>query len=259
MMNENETPDDSKQPPAAEVPPPIEPMPAEPGLVVTFETLLKKPVMLVDAMLKGKGATQIVTNLVITAVGCLLVFGVVIGSYTMGTQLWAAPLKITLGMLAAGLICLPSLYIFSCLNGLDLKFSAAAGVLFATICMTSLLLLGFTPVIWIFSQSTNSIAFMGALALVFWAISIYFGLGVIAKTADHLGMERRSHLAVWMTIFILVGLQMTTSLRPIVGQSDRFLSTEKKFFLTHWAEQVLAEARARSTRLPEQAEVRPRD
>ena len=125
--------------------------------------------------------------------------------------------------------------------------------------MTSLLLLGFTPVIWIFSQSTNSIAFMGALALVFWAISIYFGLGVIAKTADHLGMERRSHLAVWMTIFILVGLQMTTSLRPIVGQSDRFLSTEKKFFLTHWAEQVLAEARARSTRLPEQAEVRPRD
>jgi hypothetical protein len=259
MMDENETPDHGAGPSAAENPPPVGPIPDSPGLVLTFETLLKKPVMLVDTMLKGKGSTRIATNLVITAVACLLVFGVVIGSYSMGTQLWAAPLKITLGMLAAGLICLPSLYIFSCLNGLDLKFSAAAGVLFATICMTALLLLGFTPVIWIFSQSTDSIAFMGALAIGFWAVSIHFGLGVISKTADYFGMERRSHLAVWMTIFILVSLQMTTSLRPIVGKSDQFLTTEKKFFLNHWAEQVREEAKGRGIQRPEQADARPRD
>jgi hypothetical protein len=29
---------------------------------------------------------------------------------------------------------------------------------------------------------------------------------------------------------------MTTALRPIVGKSDTFLPTEKKFFLDHWSE-----------------------
>ena len=251
-MNENDpTTDNENEPP---VKPPVEPLPGQPGMVLTFETLLKKPVALVDAMIRGEGSSKIVRNLLVTAVACLLVFGLVIGTYSMGTQLWAAPLKITMGMLVAGLICLPSLYIFSCLNGLDIKISAAAGVLFATICLISLLLLGFTPVVWIFSQSTNSIAIMGALALGFWAVAAYFGLGVIAKTADYLGMKKRTHLVVWMGIFVLVTLQMSTSLRPIVGKSDQFLTTEKKFFLTHWSEQFESEAReARAQRAAEVA------
>ncbi len=238
---------------------PVTPMPASPGLVTTFETLLKAPVSLVVALLKGDDAGRIMRNLIITAIACLVVFGAIVGTYSMGTQLWAAPLKITLGMLAAGLICLPSLYIFACLNGLDLKLASAAGVLFATICMTALLLLGFTPVVWIFSQSTESLAFMGALAIAFWLISAYFGFGVILKTAQHLGLEQRSHLIVWMGIFVLVVLQMTTSLRPIVGESEQFLSSEKKFFLTHWSEQLNEEAKVRGILRLEQAEVLPRN
>jgi len=254
-MNDNETRDENP----SGVGDPVTTMPASPGLVTTFETLLKAPLTLVAAVLKGEDSGKIMRNLIVTAIACLTVFGAIVGTYSMGTQLWAAPLKITLGMLAAGLICLPSLYIFACLNGLDIKFSSAAGVLFATICMTALLLLGFTPVVWIFSQSTESLAFMGALALVFWLISAYFGFGVIFKTAEHLGLERRSHLTVWTGIFVLVVLQMTTSLRPIVGESDQFLSGEKKFFLSHWSEQLQEEARTRSMRLPEQAEVLPRN
>ena len=244
-MNENDQETDKDKPEAPGSAESFEPMPDNPGLVITFETLLKKPVMLVDALLRGDDSGKIVRNLIITAVACLAVFGLVVGTYSMGTQLWAAPLKITLGMLVAGLICLPSLYIFSCLNGLDVKISTAAGVLFATICLTSLLLLGFTPVVWIFSQSTNSITFMGALALVFWAVATFFGFGVITQTANYLGLDRRSHLLVWMGIFILVALQMTTSLRPIVGESEQFLSTEKKFFLDHWSEQLQGESRGR--------------
>jgi hypothetical protein len=39
---------------------------------------------------------------------------------------------------------------------------------------------------------------------------------------------------VWICIFLLVVLQMTTALRPILGKSDSFFPTEKKFFLGHW-------------------------
>ena len=38
-----------------------------------------------------------------------------------GAQLWAAPLKITVGALAAALLCYPSLYIFSCIAGADAR------------------------------------------------------------------------------------------------------------------------------------------
>jgi hypothetical protein len=37
-----------------------------------------------------------------------------------------------------------------------------------------------------------------------------------------------------MIIFVVVCLQMTTALRPILGTSDTFLPTEKRFFLAHW-------------------------
>ena len=39
-----------------------------------------------------------------------------------------------------------------------------------------------------------------------------------------------------MTIFVLVCVQMTTALRPIIGTSETLLPPERKFFLAHWSE-----------------------
>lgn len=43
---------------------------------------------------------------------------------------------------------------------------------------------------------------------------------------------------VWATIFLLVGLQLTTTLRPILGRSDRLFTPEKRFFLEHWGDNL---------------------
>ena len=43
-------------------------------------------------------------------------------------------------------------------------------------------------------------------------------------------------------IFLLVVLQMTTALRPIVGMASTFLPTEKKFFVNYWGEVLKASA-----------------
>ena len=39
-----------------------------------------------------------------------------------------------------------------------------------------------------------------------------------------------------MVIFLLVSLQMTAALRPLIvpGTADHLLPTAKKFFVTHW-------------------------
>jgi hypothetical protein len=44
------------------------------------------------------------------------------------------------------------------------------------------------------------------------------------------------HLVVWALMFLLVCLQMSTTLRPLIGTSAAFLPAEKQCFLAHWWE-----------------------
>jgi hypothetical protein len=37
-------------------------------------------------------------------------------------------------------------------------------------------------------------------------------------------------------IFVLVMLQMSAALRPLLGTSENFLPQQKKFFLSHWGD-----------------------
>jgi hypothetical protein len=77
---------------------------------------------------------------------------------------------------------------------------------------------------------------MGALHLILWVIAIGFGLRLIGAMGRLLAGPTGGQMKLWNLIFILVCLQMTTTLRPIIGTSDRFLPGEKRFFLTHWFE-----------------------
>ncbi len=212
-------------------------MSGDPGPLLFLETLLKHPGRIVYELEGGRERT-LALWLLFFALGAMAVYGVVVGSLTGGAQLWIAPAKLALGTLLSVLICLPSLYIFSCLGGSNVRLAAVAGGLAAAVCLSSLLLIGFAPVAWIFSQSTDSAAFMGTLHLLFWMIGLFFGLRLIGGMSRFRGESQRGHLRTWSVIFILVCLQMTTTLRPILGRSDHFLPREKKFFLTHWAESL---------------------
>ena len=213
----------------------FEPMAGEPTLTATFDTLLKKPGSLLYELSQGEADTRrLLLNLMLTTLGCLLVFGFVLGFFSGGNQFWAAPIKVVVGVFASAVITLPSLYIFSCLTGLDVNARTVAGVMVAAICLVSLLLVGLAPVAWIFAQSTNEIAFFGFLALGFWAVGLWFGLGLVFRSARWLGVKRYFHLGVWAMIFVVVTLQMSTALRPIIGESEHFLPKEKRFFLAHW-------------------------
>ena len=204
------------------------------------------PVLIIEALLKypGRIIYELQNNWRASLSGWLLAFallgmaayGLVVGSFSGGAQMLIAPAKLTLGILFSMLICLPSLYIFTGLAGIDVRLRTVIGVLFAAVSLSALLLIGFAPVAWIFSQSTDSIPFMGGLHLILWVIAISFGLRLIGAMGRLLAGATGGQMKIWSLIFILVCLQMTTTLRPIIGTSDRFLPGEKKFFLTHWFE-----------------------
>jgi len=90
----------------------------------------------------------------------------------------------------------------------------------------------------LFSQSSKSLPWMGTLHLVFWGIATIFGLRFLEAGFSHSHARSSAGLYTWVVIFVLVVLQMTTALRPILGTAPTLLPPpeDKKFFLTHWGD-----------------------
>lgn len=216
------------------------PMDKAPSMLSTAEALLRNPGRVLYELQHEK-ASLVTWCLLGVALLCLAAYGVTAGMFSLGAQLWAAPLKLTAGAFFSALICFPSLVIFSCLAGSNVTIGDAGRLLVGMLSLTALLLLGFAPVSWIFGQSTESVAFMGALHLIFWATGTYYGIRFLNGANLHLEGQRARHLRVWAVIFIAVSLQMSTALRPIIGTSDDFLQSEKKFFLVHWGDCLAGE------------------
>jgi hypothetical protein len=206
---------------------------AIPHAFAAIEALLRQPRRLLF-QLRQPGAGGLIAQMLFVAFVCAAVYGVVAGTFSGGTQLWAAPLKIACGLFISAAICLPSLYIFTCLSGAQARLAEVCGLLAGLLMLMTILLVGFAPVAWIFSQSTESLAWMGFLHLTFWFVATLFGVRFMKHGFAHAEAKSQAGVNVWICIFLLVALQMTTALRPIIGKADTFFPTEKKFFLGHW-------------------------
>lgn len=229
------------QTPAPGTSPPFQPKTQEalsenPGIRELFEALLRRPHELArHKVTEGRTA---LTGFGIIAVTSLLVFGFVLGTFAYGNQLWAAPVKLGGGMIFAALICFPSLYIFSSLAGSRASAAKMGGLLAGMLALAGLLLLGFVPALWIFAQGTTSFGFMSFLAIASWLIALAFGYKFLRAALRETGATQSIPLLIWVSIFLLVTLQLSTSLRPILGTSQNFLTSEKRFFLQHWGDTI---------------------
>src|SRR5213594_2267068 len=87
-----------------------------PGIVSAVEAVLRQPRRITYHLRQPRPGGLIAALLAIAVVSSLI-YGVVVGTFSGDSQLWIAPVKITVGLLFSALICLPSLYIFSCLSG----------------------------------------------------------------------------------------------------------------------------------------------
>ncbi len=219
-----------------------QPMDGPPTFWRVAEATLKAPARLLHTLHHGQAQT-VIRHQATLALLCLLAFGLTVGSFAMGAQLWLAPMKIAFGVFASALLCLPSLFVFSCLAGAASSPARILGALAGMLAMLALLLLAFCPVSWIFARSTESTVFMGFLNLAFWLVALAYGLAYLRRAITLPDGEAGGHLLLWGVIFLLVSLQMSTALRPIVGRDARTLPSEKKFFLTHWGESMETEAR----------------
>lgn len=221
------------------LPPVLEPTrrPIPEGLTGVIEELLRHPEDMA-VKLRGDRQGKILNSLILITLVCLTCYGLVVGSFEGGEQFWAAPVKIVLGTFLCAFMCLPSLFIFACFCDADIRFVEMRGLLYAAVALNSILMIGFAPVAWIFSQSTTSPAFMGAMHLVFWLIAVRYGLALLRRGFERFEASSFGHLRVWSLMFVLVMLQMTATLRPLIGTSETFLPVEKQFFVATWSEAI---------------------
>jgi hypothetical protein len=204
------------------------------SLVTVIEAVLREPRRVLYQLTQLRQG-RLTRDLLLLTLVCSLIYGLVVGTFSGGEQLLAAPVKIAGGLLLSAAICLPSLYIFSCLSGARASLGEVCGLYAAFLALMTILLIGFAPVAWVFSQSTASVAAMGILHLLFWFIATGFGLRLLERGFHHHGTQG-GMMRIWTVIFLLVALQMTTALRPLVGTAPTLLPTTKQFFVAHWME-----------------------
>lgn len=206
-----------------------------PHAIAAVDAILRHP-RRVMFQLRQPDASRLILSMLMVSVFCCLVYGIVAGTFSGGSQLWIAPVKIVMGLMISATICLPSLYIFACLSGSQARLVEICGLLAGLLTLMTVLLVGFAPVAWIFSQSTDSLPWMGALHLLFWFIATIFGLRFLEAGFSQSNVRSHAGFYTWVVIFLLVAVQMTTALRPIIGKSDTFLPKEKKFFAAYWGD-----------------------
>ncbi|MEY2428553.1 MAG: hypothetical protein QOJ40_1438, partial [Verrucomicrobiota bacterium] len=73
-----------------------------PGVMAAVETILRHPRRLMY-QLRQPGSGPLIVGMVFVAIVCSLIYGVVVGTFSMGDQLWAAPVKIVGGLLISAL------------------------------------------------------------------------------------------------------------------------------------------------------------
>ena len=224
-----------------------------------FEELLKKPLNLTETLHHHEHPRLIIGKLLLINLLAFSLIGLVIGSFSCQEQLWAALVKTLINISFSSLICLPSLYIFSALSGSTLGIKEIAQAMTAALTLMASLLIALTPVLWVFSHSTNSPVFFGSLLLLVWLIALFFGSSFLLRLLKKSGSNKTIYLKTWSVIFLLVTLQISTVLRPLIGRSEHFFTSEKRFFLEHWSLIMKAPAPLETSPPQEDARKCPKD
>ncbi len=217
-------------PPAVPIAPPA-PHHLEKGMPALISALLRSPASIYAEL---HGRRPVLGGLTLITLGSMLVTGAVMAGFSGGMQFLWVPIKVSFGLLFCGVICLPSLFIFTTLSGGQQSFRETAGALMMGLALVGVLLVGFAPVTWLFSQATSSAVFMGGLHVCFFLIAAYFGIGLVRRALAIGGKAPRGTM-LWACLFVMVVLQMSTTLRPLVGPADGMLFHDKQFFFVHWA------------------------
>lgn len=208
------------------------PAPQPVSLPAAFHDLLSRPLAILErAPASGLGsALSVLAGSVVT----WALYGAAAGFFQGGTGILLAALKAPLIILLALLLCLPSLFVFSAMAGTRWTTRTFLAVLAGFAGTLGMVLLALLPVSWLFSASSRHLSAAMICQFLLWLVALALSEKFLRKALAALG-TRPSALALWMGLFCLVSLQVTTMLRPVLLRKPGggIFVTGKKSFLEH--------------------------
>lgn len=187
----------------------------------------------VDRLLRGQGefaaagteAQKSTWSQLLIIVACGATYGAIMGAYgglsgTGWQQALVSAIKVPWLFTVTFVLCLPSFYVLNVFSGLGKDFPRVLNALFSFQAIASLVLASFGPITFLMNVSTEFYSFMVLLN------GIFFGA---ASVAGHMTLRRmyrplieadarhRRMYAVWLVLYVFVGIQMAWVLRPFIG------------------------------------------
>jgi hypothetical protein len=204
------------------------------GNIVT--SLLKAPIKVADTIaLQRKELVSAAVSLLVVAVVCHAVFGFAVGLFGGWSVALMDVVKAPLVAVCSLLLCFPSLYVFACVAGSPLSISQTVALGCSCLAMVGLLLVGLAPVAWLFAVSTESLPFIVILTLFIWLIALSFAARYVGKLRANPLFQKQAGIKMWFLILIIVTLQMTTCMRPMLAKPEKgWWTGGKQFFLSHF-------------------------
>lgn len=190
--------------------------------------LLRDPDTFFACLRRGKSAHYLSSWLAIASVVCLSIFGLVIGMAHSPWQAFSSAIKMPVLVMGAGLLCLPALYLFALALGTRLCMTQVAAVVLAGLSVTALLLLGLSPIVFVFVLTSRSYPFLQLLIVGSVAISGCIGLYYLWRGMECLNLFERASaglrhgvMSAWFVLFAFVGSQMAWRLSPFAGDPSQ--------------------------------------
>jgi hypothetical protein len=215
------------EPPA---PPPTPPPPAPPpgpppeppgprklgflGRIALIEWLLKYREHLFEDIVERRNLGRYILDaFLVTLLGSIF-YGLVVGICIGGWQILFDPIKLPWVLILTLLLCLPSLYVFSCYRGSRLDLLQTCALAFSSTAVVATILIGFAPIVWFFMfTAPGSHHFAVLINVAVFAVAGIFGVQ----------FQLRGTRALHPTPDGLVGAQMAWLLRPYFTPTDVFI------------------------------------
>jgi hypothetical protein len=182
-------------------------------------------------LLRNVGASPGLGRAVLLSVACLGIYGMLAGCFEGGLQIARSAVKAPLIVALATLVCLPSFVVFQVIAGDSALPAALVRRLASFVAVTALMLVALGPVAWLFSVTSRSLGFLVLLHLGIWWLALLFGLRRLRIEAGSPGARRV--VVVWLALYVLVSLQVTAYLGPVLVHEpgSRFFELQRESFV----------------------------
>jgi len=187
---------------------------AEAGpLATTLDQLLRDRGALYARLSRGEDLASLARSLVVIAAVSAALFGAALGAYRGGVQIAYAAVKIPLVMLLTAAVCAPSWTALRRAFGAPSSLSRELVATLSALAMSGLVLVGLAPLVLagvVLEVSYHS------MALGLAGCALFSGIAGIAVLWSARSREPRSRtpLALFLSLLVLVGAQMSWTLRP---------------------------------------------